>query len=114
MIDLRTMTLSDKDIAYLIYNPIGTIEVVSPLGFIPEAEVKLDYFIDINNLLCCRLIVDSTIWRYFIATKIESININTLHKELIIKTIFDDTINYSIEYYGSLKMIRRLLRKCLD
>lgn len=105
--------LDDNDIAYLIYNTTGTIEVVSPLAFIPEADVKLKYVYN-GEIIDCGLLVDNKVWRHFKAKKIEFINIKSLHRELIMDTISDDSINYSIEYYGSLKMIRRLLRKCLD
>lgn len=111
--EINRISLKEKDIAYLIYNATGTIEVVSPLAFIPEAEVILKYDKGIK-IINCGLIVDNKVWRYFEAKKIESININTLHRELIIDTISDEDIDYHIEYYGSFKMIRRLLRKCLD
>ena len=111
--EINNLSLDENDIAYLIYNTTGTIEVVSPLAFIPEAEVKLKIVYN-GDVINCGLLVDNKIWRRFEAKKIESINIKTLHKELILDTISDEDINYYIEYYGSLKMIRRLLNKCLD
>ena len=106
-------TLSDDNVAYIIYTKNKEAEVVSHLAFISEAEVVLElYPFLVDDTFTIILWVDGIKWRVFDSVAIDKIDINTLHKERVISTLFDKHYeSYPILYYNNLKSIRRLLRK---